>query len=102
APSGPEVEGRTGGLRLFARLRLDVPLPLQPGDRIVLRDSGSQATVGGAEVLDVSPVGRARLAAGRLPLPIGRRLLAGRPWLRPSEIGPLAGVGPGAAKQLAA
>ena len=68
---------------LFGRLRLDVPLPLQPGDRIVLRDSGSQATVGGAEVLDVSPVGRARLAAGRLPLPAGPRILAGRPWLRP-------------------
>src|SRR5581483_4912521 len=72
----------------FGRLRLDVPLPLQPGDRIVLRDSGSQATVGGAEVLDVAPVGRARLVAGR-------------PWLRPADIGPLAGVGPGEAKQLA-
>jgi len=85
----------------FGRLRLDVPLPLQPGDRVVLRDSGSQATVGGAEVLDVAPVGRARLAAARLPLPPGPRLLAGRPWLRPADIGPLAGVGPGEAKQLA-
>ena len=85
----------------FGRLRLDVPLPLQPGDRIVLRDSGSQATVGGAEVLDVSPVGRARLAAARLPLSTGPRILAGRPWLRPAEIGPLAGVGPDEAKHLA-
>jgi selenocysteine-specific elongation factor len=89
------------GLRSYGRLRLDVPLPLQPGDRIVLRDSGSQTTVGGAEVLDVSPVGRARLAAGRLPLAVGPRLLAGRPWLRPSDIGPLAGVGPDEAKRLA-
>jgi selenocysteine-specific elongation factor len=95
----PGVE--TTGRARFGRLRLDVPLPLQPGDRIVLRDSGSQTTVGGAEVLDVSPVGRARLAAERLPLPIGPRILAGRPWLRPAEIGPLAGVGPGEAKQLA-
>jgi selenocysteine-specific elongation factor len=86
---------------VYGRLRLAVPLPLAPGDRLVLRDSGSQMTVGGAEVLDVSPVGRARLAATRLPLPPGRRLLAGRPWLRPAEIGPLAGVGPGDAKQLA-
>jgi selenocysteine-specific elongation factor len=86
---------------LFGRLRLDVPLPLQPGDRIVLRDSGSQKTVGGAEVLDVSPVGRARLAADRLPLAPGSRILAGRPWLRPGEIPALAGVGPGEAKELA-
>ena len=90
-----------GGDGLFGRLRLDVPLPLQPGDRIVLRDSGSQATVGGAEVLDVSPVGRARLAADRLPLPAERRILAGRPWLRPAEIAALAGVGPDEAKHLA-
>ncbi|HEY4408499.1 MAG TPA: selenocysteine-specific translation elongation factor [Acidimicrobiia bacterium] len=90
-----------GGGPSYGRLRLDVPLPLQPGDRIVLRDSGSQATVGGAEVLDVSPVGRARLAAGRLPQAIGPRILAGRPWLRPAEIGPLAGVGPAEAKRLA-
>ena len=85
----------------FGRLRLDVPLPLEPGDRIVLRDSGSQSTVGGAEILDVAPVGRARLAAARLPLAPGPRILAGRPWLRPAEIGPLAGVGPGEAKHLA-
>jgi selenocysteine-specific elongation factor len=85
----------------YGRLRLDVPLPLQPGDRVVLRDSGSQTTVGGAEVLDVAPVGRARLAAGRLPLAVGPRILAGRPWLRPSDIGPLAGLGPGEAKRLA-
>ena len=91
----------SAGEKLFGRLRLDVPLPLQPGDRIVLRDSGSQTTVGGAEVLDVSPVGRARLAADRLPLPTGWRILAGRPWLRPGEIGPLAGVGPDEAKHLA-
>src|SRR5687768_1410695 len=85
----------------FGRLRLDAALPLEPGDRIVLRDSGSQMTVGGAEVLDVSPVGRARLAAQRLPLPVGPRILAGRPWLKPAEIGPLAGVGPADAKHLA-
>jgi selenocysteine-specific elongation factor len=52
-------------------------------------------------VLDVSPVGRARLAAARLPLSPGLRLLGGRPWLRPAEIGPLAGVGPDEAKRLA-
>jgi selenocysteine-specific elongation factor len=94
-----DADGGTPG-PIFGRLRLDVALPLQPGDRIVLRDSGSQATVGGAEVLDVSPVGRARLAAARLPLPPGLRILAGRPWLKPAEAGPLAGVGPDEVKRL--
>src|SRR5919198_730807 len=101
---GADAPGKAdepGTRSLFGRLRLDVPLPLQPGDRIVLRDSGSQMTVGGAEILDVSPVGRARLAAERLPLAPGPRILAGRPRLRPAEIGPLAGVGPDEAKQLA-
>ena len=97
----PETAGAETGAALFGRLRLDVTLPLQPGDRIVLRDSGSQMTVGGAEVLDVAPVGRARLAAARLPLAPGPRILAGRPWLRPADIAPLAGVGPDEAKHLA-
>ena len=42
----------------YARLRLSTPLPLAPGDRLVLRSSGAQATVGGAVVLDVAPARR--------------------------------------------
>jgi selenocysteine-specific elongation factor len=84
--------GEDDGDRPYARLRLSAALPLAPGDRLVLRDPGSQETVGGAEVLDVAPVGRARLAPARLPLPLGARLLAGRPWLRPRELVALAGV----------
>ena len=38
------------------RLHLPVPLPLLPGDRYVLRESGRSETVGGGEVLDVAPV----------------------------------------------
>jgi selenocysteine-specific elongation factor len=40
----------------FVRLRLPVALPLVPGDRYVLRESGRAETVGGGEVLDVAPV----------------------------------------------
>ncbi len=38
------------------RLHLARPLPLVPGDRYVLRESGRDETVGGGEVLDVAPV----------------------------------------------
>jgi selenocysteine-specific elongation factor len=45
------------------RLHLPVALPLLPGDRYVLRDSGRSETVGGGEVLDVAPVLPAARAA---------------------------------------
>jgi selenocysteine-specific elongation factor len=51
--------GSTGAVRLH----LPVALPLQPGDRFVLREWGRDETVGGGEFLDVDPVlpaGRAR------------------------------------------
>jgi selenocysteine-specific elongation factor len=38
------------------RLHLPVALPLAPGDRYVLRESGRGETVGGGEILDVAPV----------------------------------------------
>jgi selenocysteine-specific elongation factor len=39
----------------FVRLHLPVALTLQPGDRFIVRDHGREETVGGGEVLDVSP-----------------------------------------------
>jgi selenocysteine-specific elongation factor len=41
-----------------ARLRLDEPLVVLPGDRFVLRSMGPQVTVGGGMVLDPAPTGR--------------------------------------------
>ncbi len=38
------------------RLHLPTALPLQPGDRFVVREHGRGETVGGGEVLDVDPV----------------------------------------------
>jgi selenocysteine-specific elongation factor len=38
-----------------ARLRLHRPLPLEPGDRLVLRDPGRHAVAAGAVVLDADP-----------------------------------------------
>ncbi|MDP5334772.1 MAG: hypothetical protein NWR54_07285, partial [Paracoccaceae bacterium] len=39
------------------------PMPLLPGDRFVLRESGRDETIGGGEVLDIEPVLRASSAA---------------------------------------
>ena len=75
----------------FGRLRFAAPLPLAPGDRIVLRSSGAQATVGGAVVLDVAPARRTTDAVARLQRPLGERVLAARPWCTPAEIARLAG-----------
>jgi selenocysteine-specific elongation factor len=40
----------------LVRLRLPVALPLLPGDRYVLRETGRSQTVGGGVVLDIAPV----------------------------------------------
>ncbi len=77
----------------FGRLRLDAPIPVAPGDRLVLRDAGRQETIGGAEVFDVAPLGRASDAPARLVLPLGPRLLATRPWMRQRALGRLTGLG---------
>jgi selenocysteine-specific elongation factor len=87
--------------RRYGRVRLADPVPLAPGDRLVLRDSGRGDTVGGAEVLDVSPEGRARDASTRLGLPLGRRLVAAHPWLPVDALGPWAGAGAAEAVALA-
>jgi selenocysteine-specific elongation factor len=51
--------GSTGAVRMF----LPIGLPLVPGDRFVLRESGRDETIGGGEILDVSPVLRASRSA---------------------------------------
>jgi selenocysteine-specific elongation factor len=62
----------------FVRLHLPVALPLLPGDRYVLRESGRDETVGGGEVLDVAPV----LAASKArPDRSVDRVVAERGWV---------------------
>ena len=75
----------------LARLRLEQPLPLAPGDRFVLRDPGSRRTVAGGEVLDVDPAAKAKDAPARLVLDPGDRLLAGHPWLPLADLPRLSG-----------
>ena len=80
----------------YARVRLTTPLPLAPGDRFVLRSSGAQTTVAGAEILDVAPARRTADALARCSLPLAQRVLAARPWVTPSEFARLAGRAAGA------
>jgi selenocysteine-specific elongation factor len=79
----------TPGSEGFVRLRLAATLPLLPGDRYVLRESGRAETVGGGEVLDVEPVlpvSRAR------PSRDVRRVVAERGFVEASELERLTGV----------
>jgi selenocysteine-specific elongation factor len=47
------------------RLLLDAPLPLQVGDRVLLRDPGRRQIVGGATVLDPAPPALRRRGAAK-------------------------------------
>ncbi|HKH75597.1 MAG TPA: SelB C-terminal domain-containing protein, partial [Rubrobacteraceae bacterium] len=51
-------DGLAAGESALARLSLQDPLVVLPGDRFVLRSSSPQVTVGGGVVLDPSPAGR--------------------------------------------
>ncbi len=62
----------------LVRLHLPVPLPLQPGDRFVVREHGRGETVGGGEVLDVDPV--LRVSRARPDRSVAR-VVAERGWV---------------------
>ena len=83
---GPDriAPGDTG----LVRLHLPAALPLRPGDRYVLRESGRQETVGGGEVLDVAPVLPASKAA---PDRSAARVVAERGWVEAVELARLLG-----------
>ena len=76
--------GRAG----LVRLHVATPLPLLPGDRFVLRESGRSETVGGGEVLDVAPVLPASKAR---PDRSVERVVAERGWLDADELAALTG-----------
>lgn len=76
--------GATGAIRLF----LPEPLPLLPGDRFILRESGRDETVGGGEILDVAPVLRASRAAPDRSI---ERVVREREWITVDELELLTG-----------
>lgn len=76
--------GTSGAVRLF----LPDALPLLPGDRYVLRESGRDETVGGGEVLDIAPVTRASKARPDRSI---ERVVAERGWVGIDELDLLTG-----------
>ena len=83
---GDEAIGPGG--RGLVRLHLPTALPLLPGDRFVLRESGRAETVGGGEVLDIAPV---RPASKARPDRDIDRVVAERGWVDVDELELLTG-----------
>jgi selenocysteine-specific elongation factor len=77
------------GQRASVRVFLPVPLPILPGDRYVLRESGRDETIGGGELLDIAPVTKASHAA---PDGTVERAIAERGWVDVAELELLTGV----------
>lgn len=72
----------------LVRIRFEHSLPLVPGDRFLLRDTGIGATVGGGVILDVDPRGRVKDAA---PDGSAEQILSNRGWLSVDEARQLTG-----------
>jgi len=72
----------------FVRLFLPRALPVLPGDRFVLRESGRDETIGGGEVLDIDPVLRASRAAPDRTI---ERVVRERGWVTAGDVQRLTG-----------
>ncbi|HUP72819.1 MAG TPA: selenocysteine-specific translation elongation factor [Acidimicrobiales bacterium] len=72
----------------LVRMHLREGVPLLPGDRFVLRESGRAETVGGGEVLDVEPIVPASRAR---PDRSVDRVIAERRWIEPERLRLLTG-----------
>ena len=66
--------GSSGAVRMF----FEDELPLLPGDRFILRESGRDETVGGGEILDIDPISKAATAR---PDRSVERVVAERGWV---------------------
>ena len=76
--------GETG----FIRVALPDMIPLAPGDRFILRESGRDETIGGGEVLDIQPILRSSKAKPNKEI---LRLVAERGWVQLQQLHLLAG-----------
>ena len=76
--------GETG----FIRVTLPNTLPLAPGDRFILRESGRDETIGGGEVLDIMPKLRTSKATPNKNI---QRVVSERGWVQLQQLHLLAG-----------
>ena len=72
----------------FVRVALQTPIPILPGDRYILRESGRQETIGGGEILDIAPILRASKAK---PDRSVNRVVSERQWVTAKELELLTG-----------
>ena len=82
------LEALSPGEAGLVRLHLPRRLPLLPGDRFVLRESGRAETIGGGTVLDVDPVLPASKAKPDLSVD---RVVAERGWVEADQLALLTG-----------
>lgn len=82
------LEALSPGEAGLVRLHLPRRLPLLPGDRFVLRESGRAETIGGGTVLDVDPVLPASKARPDLSID---RVVAERGWVEADRLALLTG-----------
>ena len=70
------------------RIRIPSALPLLPGDRFVLRESGRAETVGGGEIVELAPV---RTVSKARPDRSVDRVIAERGPMLPTDLEALTG-----------
>ena len=80
-----ELQANENGL---VRIAVQTPIPILPGDRYILRESGRQETIGGGEVLDIAPILRASKAK---PDRSVDRVISERQWVTAKELELLTG-----------
>lgn len=71
------------------RVQLPEPVPLRPGDRYVLRDTGSDSTVGGGTVLELDPISTPRHARPALGW---ERVVEEHGWIEARQLERLTGA----------
>ena len=77
------------GSKGLIRVYMEEKLPLMLGDRLILRESGRNETIGGAIILDPDPILRAAEAKPNSSID---RIISEHKWITPSHLEALTGV----------